>query len=369
MFHIFRQIPIPAAFKTGKSPQNNRKRKNFLFSLLYFPRFRKKFPFRSNSANSAKVLTIKSKPPKDISSKSWVIFNVNTMGIVFGKKHHYPREIASLTKIMTCYLTLILAKRMNLSMNELNVRVTRLAASMSGTSAELKEGDQLKLIDLLYGLMLPSGNDASFALGEALGCLLYYEFNNRSRFYEILQAKMICVASEPVIDPMKYFLNEMNKTAKELKLFNTTFANPHGLMNRHSKSTASDVAKLSCVALKMPVFLQIVNSKHYDCVIRNQKTGSSRKSDWFNTNKLLDKGFFGVKTGITPSAGPCLVTSLKSHLGDKTGKKEVWAVVVILNCRTMEKRWGECEELLGWGVREIAKGEECMGSARDLKHN
>lgn len=290
------------------------------------------------------------------------------MQIIYGKKHHYPREIASLTKIMTCYLTLTLTKKLNLPLMELTVRVSKLAASMIGTSANLKEGDQLKLIDLLYGLMLPSGNDAAFILGEALGCLLYYDFNNRSRIYELIHGKMICVMSEPVVEPLKYFLNEMNKTAKELKLYNTTFANPHGLMNRYNRSTASDVAKLSCFALKLPLFLQIVNTKHYECVIKNYKNNSSRKEVWFNTNKLLDKGFFGVKTGITDTAGPCLVTSLRSH----NLKKDIWAVCVILNCRTMEKRWTECEELLTWGLKEISLRNEESGmfaTPRNLIHN
>ena len=253
---------------------------------------------------------------------------------------------------MTCYVSLLLAKKLNLNMNEMTVKITKLSASMTGTSANLKEDDQLKMIDLIYGLMLPSGNDAAYALGEAFGCLLFYDANNKIKLYEILQNKYICVKNELVNvsnDPLKYFLNEMNKTAMDLKLYNTFFVNPHGLMNRHNKSTAADCAKLACVTLKHPAFFQIVNTKQYESIIKNMKSASTRKELWFNTNKLLDKGFIGLKTGITNTAGPCLSTSLKFKQKDK----EVWAVCVILSCRTMEKRWGECEELLHWGIKEI----------------
>lgn len=260
----------------------------------------------------------------------------------------------------------MVSQRLRINLSDIIVKITRMAASMNGTSAKLREGDHLKMIDLLYGLMLPSGNDAAFALAEALGCLLFYEINDTIKLDEVLITKNINVSNEfpDSNEPLRYFLHEMNKTAKELKLYNTTYANPHGLMNRFNKSTASDVAKLSCVTLQNSLFLQIVNTKFYECSIKNYRIASIRKESWFNTNKLLDSGFYGVKTGITDAAGPCLVTSLKII---KKNHKDVWVVCVILNCRTMDKRWGECEELLNWGIKEILWKNEDVGI--NLKKN
>jgi len=306
---------------------------------------------RANSASSSCSLFIKIDPPKDITSKSWVLYNVHTNQIISGKKHHNSREIASLTKIMTCYIAISLSNRFSLNLSEFTIKITRFSSTMIGTSADLLEGDQLRLIDLLHALMLPSGNDAAYAIAESFGCLLYYDINNKTRLSEISQNHLISVTNEliNIVDPLRYFLNEMNRTAKELKLYNTSFANPHGLMNRNNKSTASDVAKLACIALKNAIFLQIVNKKLYECTIKNDKYLKNRKKTWFNTNKMLDKGYIGIKTGITDAAGPCLVTSLKLNQNDK----EIWAICVILGCRNMEKRWEECEELLKFGIKQI----------------
>ena len=99
----------------------------------------------------------------------------------------------------------------------------------------------------------------------------------------------------------------MNKAASTLKLKDTFFANTHGLMNEKAYSTASDVAKLTCIAMSHPMFCEIVGKKEFECKIYNRTYGQERKSFWKNTNKLLkNEGFVGVKTGVTPSAGPCL---------------------------------------------------------------
>lgn len=200
--------------------------------------------------------------------------------------------------------------------------------------------------------MLPSGNDAAYALAENLGFLLFLEATNRVKLEEIISNKTISIGSEmsSISDSVRYFLNEMNKVAKDHRLYNTQFANPHGLMNRFNKSTASDVAKLSCISLKNSLFLQIVNTKTYECYIKNFRINNVRKEVWINTNKLLEKGFTGVKTGVTDAAGPCLTTSLKVNKKDKS---DYWVVCVILNCRSMEKRWTECQDLLTWGIKEL----------------
>lgn len=84
----------------------------------------------------------------------------------------YKREMASLTKIMTCLLTLEIMKQLDFDPKTFNVIITQKASLMTGTSAELAEGCHLTIWDLLHGLMLPSGNDAAYSLAEYMGCLL-----------------------------------------------------------------------------------------------------------------------------------------------------------------------------------------------------
>lgn len=101
----------------------------------------------------------------------------------------------------------------------------------------------------------------------------------------------------------------MNAVANELNMFNTKFANPHGLMNRKSYSSSDDLTKLCIYAMKNQIFREIVGKRLYHCRIYNRKFANFRELLWHNTNKLLKiKGFAGLKTGITPSAGPCLAS-------------------------------------------------------------
>jgi D-alanyl-D-alanine carboxypeptidase (penicillin-binding protein 5/6) len=102
----------------------------------------------------------------------------------------------------------------------------------------------------------------------------------------------------------------MNKVAIEYGLKNTKFSNPHGLANKLNKSTCNDIAILTCKGLKMPEFAKIVQTKCYTCYYKlkepENKSSEEFVNEWINTNKLLDKGFLGVKTGITNAAGACL---------------------------------------------------------------
>lgn len=112
-----------------------------------------------------------------------------------------------------------------------------------------------------------------------------------------------------VRDYLKLFLAEMNKVAKELDLRNTNFANPHGLANSNNKSSCWDQARLTYYALKSEEFRKIVSTKKYKAKLKiveeNEEVQESIVT-WENTNKLLDNGFSGVKTGITKPAGACL---------------------------------------------------------------
>lgn len=108
-------------------------------------------------------------PVPFVSAQSWVVYDCNSEQVLFGRMERERREIASLTKIMTCYVVLELIKRFNIDEKKHYIEVSDNASSITGTSAELRKGDLLCVWDMLHGLMLPSGNDAAIALAEHFG--------------------------------------------------------------------------------------------------------------------------------------------------------------------------------------------------------
>ena len=136
--------------------------------------------------------------------------------------------------------------------------------------------------------MLPSGNDAAVALSRWGGTLLG--------------------------EGAKEFIILMNRTAVEIGMRSTSFANPHGLPHPHNGSTAEDLSLLVSRCLQFEIFREVVKCKQFRCWTENE--GVKREVVWDNTNKLLRRpGFAGVKTGVTVAAGPCLASlfSLKGR--------------------------------------------------------
>ena len=109
----------------------------------------------------------------NVSSKSWCIFNLDKASLVCGKREFLKRECASLTKIMTAYVVLKLCEEWKYSLEKTEVTISDVASDIRGTSANLETGDILTIEQLLYGLMLPSGNDAAFALSQFFGKILF----------------------------------------------------------------------------------------------------------------------------------------------------------------------------------------------------
>lgn len=107
-----------------------------------------------------------------VSAQSWAIFDTNSMNFIFGKHEKERREVASLTKIMTCCTALKLAQRFKIDINNEVLTISERASKVAGTSADLVKGDKFTVWHLLHGLMLPSGNDAACALAEHFGKLL-----------------------------------------------------------------------------------------------------------------------------------------------------------------------------------------------------
>lgn len=209
----------------------------------------------------------------DLNSRACVVIDRNTNTILYGKNENTKRKMASTTKIMTAIIIIE-----NCKLNE-SIKISKKAANTGGSRLGLKTGDKITILDLLYGLMLHSGNDAAVALAEYAG------------------------------NDIPGFAEKMNKKAQELGLKNTHFETPHGLDSDEHYTTAYELALLTNYALNNPTFSKIVGTKNYTITIN----GYSK--DLSNTNELLGNldGVYGVKTGFTNGANRCLVTACKRN--------------------------------------------------------
>ena len=288
--------------------------------------------------------------PPFVSAKSWAIANGRTGRVLFGRGDSDKREIASLTKIMTALIALRLSNIENIDLYHTYTVVSEHAASITGTTAILKQGDKLSLIDLMYGMLLPSGNDAATVISEYFGTLLMKQ-----------KQKKIDppTAMTEELTPEMAFVSEMNITAKELKMNNTFFWNPHGLYSYCNRSTATDMARLSALAMKDTTFREIVNRREY-IAIGYDAAGKEREFIWQNTNKILGKdGCNGIKTGVTETAGPCLITNIQS--------KGFCFIIVLLNSKTMDARWDEVGKLKDWAIERLKQIDRISKKSKKYK--
>lgn len=194
--------------------------------------------------------------------------------ILYEKNAEQRRLIASITKIMTAIVAI--------EEGDLTEKITvgEEVLSMYGTNIYVEVGEKMKLRDLLYGLLLRSGNDASVVIAKAIA------------------------GSE------EKFVNLMNQKAQEIGMKNTTFKNPHGLDEEtENYSTAYDMALLSKYAYKNKTYRNIVSTDKYE-VSTGEKTYL-----WYNRNKLLTTYEYctGGKNGYTPRAGKTLVTTASKN--------------------------------------------------------
>ena len=206
-----------------------------------------------------------------INSRAYVVIDRNSNTVLIGKNENQRKKMASTTKIMTA---MIVIENSNLSDT---VEVSKKAASTGGSRLGLKTGDKLTVLDLLYGLMMRSGNDSAVALAEH------------------------------VAGSITGFAELMNKKAETLGLSNTHFVTPHGLDEDEHYTTAYELALLSKYAMNNEIFAQIVGTKNYTITINGYPKSLT------NTNELLGvlNGVYGIKTGFTNGANRCLVTCCK----------------------------------------------------------
>jgi D-alanyl-D-alanine carboxypeptidase (penicillin-binding protein 5/6) len=267
--------------------------------------------------------------PPFVTSKAWAVVDGRTGELVGGFNEDNPLDMASTTKMMTAMVVLRIARKDPAALDETVVFSER-ADRTSGSTSGVKAGERLPVRELLYGLLLPSGNDAAVAFGEHFGGRL-------------APPPAPDADSEPAgkDDPLARFVAEMNRVASELGLSQTHFDNPHGLTAPGHRSSARDLARLARLALAEPVFADRVSTPRHGAIVVDAE-GHRRNVVWTNTNRLLDtEGYDGVKTGTTSAAGNCLVAS-----GRRGGDH---LIVVVLGSGTTEGRYADARNLFRWG--------------------
>ncbi len=239
--------------------------------------------------------------------------------VLFEKNSGERMYPASTTKIMTALLAIEAVERGELSMDtQIEITAEMLEnLDIDGTSIALLEGEILTLENLLRGLMIASGNDAASAVATYVGK---------------------SVAS---------FVDMMNARAVELGAEDTHFVNPHGLHDDDHYTTAADMAKIACAAMKHFEFRNIVDIAH----VKIPPTNKTEKERYYiNTNGLLStmrytdlfyKGSIGIKTGYTSDAGNCLVSAAT--------KSGVELIGVVFGGKTSTDSHKDSAEMLDWG--------------------
>jgi len=239
------------------------------------------------------------------SAVSAVLIEAETGTVLYEKNADERRAMASTTKIMTAILTIEAGDL------DSEFTVDDYAIMVEGTSMGLKQGDRVSRRDLLYGILLPSGNDAANA------------------------------AAVSVSGSISAFVKLMNEKAAELGLADTHFATPSGLDAEGHYTTARELAMITAYAMKNETFRRIVNCSSADVEFGNPPY----KRTLYNSNKMLKRyeGAIGVKTGFTDNARRCLVSAAE--------RNGVTLIAVTLNAGD---DWNDHTKMLDYGFTKVS---------------
>ena len=241
----------------------------------------------------------------ELNSRIALIYDRASGRILYEKNGNKQTPMASTTKIMTAIVVLE-----NANLKD-TVTITSKAAGTGGSRLGLKKNDKITVNDLLYGLMLRSGNDAAVALAIHIG------------------------------GSIEGFAQMMNDKAKKMGLTNSHFVVPHGLDNEGHYTTAYELAKMADYALNIAKFKEIVSTKSTTIYINGYAKAIN------NTNQLLGSisGVYGVKTGFTNGAGRCLVSSCK--------RDDLDIITVIIGADTTKMRTADTIKLIQYAYENF----------------
>ena len=281
------------------------------FLLLYifiFPSnsFADDFIEETSSPLSTTISVSNSKDTPSLNARYAVIYDRASKTVLYGKSENEKCKMASTTKILTAIVVLE-----NVSDLSAKATISSKSAHTGGSRLGLSTGDIITIHDLLYGLLMVSGNDAAVALAE---------FTSGS---------------------VEDFSKLMNKKASSLGLTSSHFVTPHGLDQDEHYTTAYELAKIADYALCNETFSKIVNTSSYTVLI------DGNPKNLHNTNELLGSldGVYGIKTGFTNGANRCLVTSCKR------GNLDI--ISVVLGCDTKKDRTLDSIKLINYAFNNF----------------
>jgi D-alanyl-D-alanine carboxypeptidase (penicillin-binding protein 5/6) len=252
-------------------------------------------------------------PAPTVAAKSWLLLDATSGQIIASQDPGARVEPASLTKIMTAYVTFQALKDKKIALDQkVNVSVKAWKVDASSSKMFIDPAVPVSINDLLYGLMVQSGNDAAVALAEAVG------------------------GDEAT------FVTLMNREAQRMGLANTHFANPHGLPSPENYTTAQDLSVLARHVIQdFPEYYKIDSVKEF--------TYNRIKQP--NRNRLLwlDPTVDGMKTGHTDAAGFCMVASAHRPAGNIDRR----LISVVMGTTSDSVRTQESQKLLNWGFQNF----------------
>ena len=249
-------------------------------------------------------------PP--LAAESYILINADNGEILHESNSKEQRPPASVTKMMTLLLAVEAVENGLLDLEEM-VEVSRKAAYTGGSTMYLKVDEKISFNDLLYGLALVSGNDASVAVAET------------------------------VCGSLEQFVAAMNNRAGQLGMKNTHFVNANGLRDVEHYTTAADLALLAQECVQHPLFIQICRTQEYAV-----RLDTSKPTVLKNTNGLLGNyaGLEGIKTGwIGEDSGYCLAATAV--------RDDVRLVSIVLGAKTREDSFTVSEQLLDFGFSQF----------------
>ena len=249
-----------------------------------------------------------------LAARSWLLMDATSGQILASHEPDMRIEPASLTKLMTAYLAFSAVRDKRIDLQQ-TVNVSVNAWKVDGDSSKMfiEPSTPVRIQDLLYGLIVQSGNDAAITLAEAIA-------GNEATFVE-----------------------QMNRTALSLGLKNTRFANPHGLPHAENYATARDLSTLANrLIIDFPELYKIYSTKSF----------TYNKITQPNRNRLLwlDPTVDGVKTGHTQAAGYCLIAAAKRPNGPHGDRR---MLSVVLGTASDSVRAQESQKLLNWGFQNF----------------
>jgi len=249
--------------------------------------------------------------PPEIAARAYFLLDVSAMQVLAQKEADTPVEPASLTKLMTAYLVFDALRQKKITLQQ-TFSVSPKAWKMEGSRMFIDPKMQVPVEDLLKGMIVQSGNDATMALAEGVG------------------------------GTSEHFVQMMNAQAKALGMGNTVYKNPEGLTETGHTTTARDLATLATRLMQdFPAYVGYYAIKKY----RYPGTPAANDS---NRNLLLfrDPTVDGLKTGHTDAAGFCLVATAKRDFPNLQGRR---LLAIVLGAASENARAEEAQKLLNWG--------------------